>query len=81
MNSNCLEGMACPLCGQEDKLLILAKMWVAMTDDGTDPFDDALNGAGDVEYEDDSRCVCPVCDHSGIVREFREEKGELESEG
>jgi len=61
MNTNCLEGMKCPRCGNEDKLLVLASVWIALQDDGSDPSDDALKMHGDQEYDNDSTCECPEC--------------------
>lgn len=70
MNTNCLEGMRCPECGNEDKLLILAEVWVAMTDEGSDPFDDDLKLRGDIDYDNDSSCSCPQCGHEDELRKF-----------
>ena len=63
MNTNCLEGMACPKCGQEQALLIVVTSWVTMTDDGTD-------GMADTEWDESSPCQCPECDHFGVAHEF-----------
>jgi len=75
-NTNCLEGKVCPKCGNESKLLVEAKAFVAVTDDGTD-FDDpdALEaGCGNsAEYGDDSLAVCPECGFRGRLLEFEPE--------
>lgn len=69
MNTNCLEGMKCPECEQADKILILAQVWVAMTDDGNDPNDDSL-GIGDIGYDNDSCAECPECGYCGRLVDF-----------
>ena len=37
-----------------------------MTDEGEEDH-------GDIEWDDDSYCCCPECNHDGIVAEFRGE--------
>lgn len=69
-NINCLEGLACPKCGQDDELLVVAKMWVSLRDDGTDPFADSTKMCGDVEYDNDSSAQCPECGFHGELRDF-----------
>lgn len=64
-NTNCLEGLACPECGQADRLHISVTGMVEMTDDGFDGF------LGDTEWDDTSYAVCPECEFRGTVREFR----------
>jgi len=67
-NTNCLDGIRCPECGQEDgfyiDVVILATVY--MTDNG---YDDE-EGAG-TEWGDDSDIRCGDCDHLGQVRDFR----------
>jgi len=70
MNTNCLEGFRCPQCGQTEKLAVLARMWVALTDDGTDPYDDAVDNMGGTEWDDDSPAECPNCGHAAKVLTF-----------
>jgi hypothetical protein len=36
-NTNCLENVCCPKCGQEDQLRITAVLSCLVTDDGSDP--------------------------------------------
>ena len=62
-NWNCLEGMRCPKCGCATELLIAATAWFRVTDDGTDEYHD-------VEWDDNSPCRCPVCEHQSTVGEF-----------
>ena len=68
MNTNCLEGMACPKCGQTESLHIAVTSWVKMTDDGTD-------GMTDTEWDENSPCQCLECDHFGLAHEFFNRKG------
>ena len=35
-NTNCLENISCPKCGQEDRFKIAATIFCLVTDDGTD---------------------------------------------
>lgn len=65
-NSNCLAGMQCPACGSHGPFKIAATALFTMTDDGTESF-------GDLEYDDGSYCLCPQCDHDGILADFRTE--------
>lgn len=63
-NSNCLEGLRCPDCGNDSRFYIAGTALFEVFDDGT----------GDVEqidWEDDSNCLCPNCQKSGKVSEFR----------
>ena len=66
-NTNCLEGIRCPKCGQEDRFLIVARMTVDVTDDGAD----IAKPCGDFEWDDFSRTECPACDHVGPLAAFR----------
>jgi len=72
-NTNCLAGLRCPKCLQEDKILLQALCWVAVTDDGTDPYDDELK-MGEVNWDDDSPAICPECNFAGSLLSFRIEK-------
>lgn len=62
-NSNCLRGMACPECGNEDWFCIEISAWSEVTDDGT-------GDIGDVEWDSTSGCRCPECHKEGIVADF-----------
>lgn len=66
MNTNCLEGVRCPRCGQEDEFRILGTSVFQVVDDGT-------IGHGDVEWDDDSHTLCPKheCEFEGPLREFQ----------
>jgi hypothetical protein len=63
-NSNCLDGLRCPRCGQEDRLDIVARVMCRVTDDGSEPF-------GDHDWDDDSVAVCPGCGCDGRLGDFR----------
>ena len=65
-NTNCLEGMKCPACGSREPFRIQMTSIFTIYDDGTDEY-------GDTEWDDESYCDCVACEHSGTVRDFREE--------
>ena len=75
-NINCLEGKKCPACGHEDELLVVAKQWVSLTDDGTDPFADSLDMKTEVDYNGDSPAECPVCGFAGKLGMWERTEGE-----
>lgn len=54
-NVNCLEGIRCPACGNEDRFLIEATLIMVVTDDGTMPV------SGDICWDDDSYAECSDC--------------------
>lgn len=61
-NTNCLDGMQCPDCKSTGPFKISATALFTIGDDGTEDF-------GDIEYDAGSYCVCPECDHDGIVHD------------
>jgi DNA-directed RNA polymerase subunit RPC12/RpoP len=63
-NESCLEGIACPKCGNDERVIIAVKTLATVTDDGAEPF-------GDMEWDDDSFARCPECDHWGRLGAFR----------
>ena len=63
-NENCLVGVHCPRCGQEDRFKIAAVITCLVTDDGSDP-------VGDHDWDDNSSTQCPECGFSGTLKEFR----------
>jgi Zn ribbon nucleic-acid-binding protein len=63
-NTNCLRGMKCPECGQEDSLKIQATCIFTVTDDGTED-----EGYGH-DWKNTSYCECPDCGHHGTVADF-----------
>jgi ribosomal protein S27E len=64
--SNFLD-LRCPNCDDDDQVDILAKSWVRVTDEGTDP-DQA--GNRDWCYTPASAAECGVCGHSGVLADF-----------
>lgn len=63
-NQNCLEGVVCPRCHQEDRFNITGEATWKVRDDGTY---DRIDG---VEWDSDSPCVCPECGFSGTLGDF-----------
>ncbi len=63
-NTNCLENVRCPKCGQEDHFKIVALIICDVTDDGSEP-------VGDHEWDDHSATRCPECGFDGEMNEFR----------
>jgi hypothetical protein len=63
-HTNCLAGMECPGCKSAGPFKIAANALFTICDDGTEAF-------GDLEYDDGSYCVCPLCDFDGIVNDFK----------
>lgn len=64
-NTNCLEGIKCPDCGNEDTFLIAGKSMFTVTDDGTEDH-------GDVEWDEDSYAECTECRRSGTLKDFEQ---------
>jgi DNA-directed RNA polymerase subunit RPC12/RpoP len=64
-NTNCLEGFRCPNCGSEAPFRIEVSTVVTFTDDGS------TDTGADLEWQHDSYCECPACDHVAIVAAFR----------
>lgn len=71
MNTNCLEGMRCPKCGQEDEILVQGTSWLSLKDEGSDFYAASTKGISDVEYHDDSLAACPECDYQGELGDFK----------
>lgn len=63
-NKNCLEGVRCPKCGQEDRFHINAEITVSVTDDGTEDMD------GNYGWSENSACFCPDCEFNEILSFF-----------
>ena len=74
-NTNCLEGLACPECGQETELHVVASMWVSVKDEGTDSMAHGLPSY-DTEWDDDTDCRCPECGYLNLLRAFRKTEKE-----
>jgi hypothetical protein len=63
-NENCLLGMKCPKCGNEEPFAIAATCWAEVNDDGID-------GAEDYEWHDTSTCICRRCTYTAKVADFK----------
>ncbi len=63
-NHNCLAGISCPQCGQEDRFKITAVITCLVTDDASEP-------VGDHEWDDDSATHCTQCAFTGRLKDFR----------
>jgi hypothetical protein len=66
-NKNCLEGIRCPQCDQEDAFRIEARIMVYVTDDGTEE-------GGHYAWDGESPCHCADCRHAGTIKDFQIEK-------
>lgn len=64
-NTNCLEGIRCPECGQEDEFKIEVTTVMLVTDDGTE-----VDRYAETEWTDASYILCPECERFGKVAEF-----------
>ena len=64
-NQNCLAGVKCPECENEDRFLIVTTILADVTDDGADIAD-----GSDMHWDDASMTRCPDCDRDGPLFEF-----------
>lgn len=64
LNNNCLKGVRCPKCKQEDMFYIHAKTKVRVTDDGA-------QDSGDIGWDDQSHTECTSCYLSGPMKLFK----------
>jgi len=63
-NTNCLEDIRCPECGNTSRFTIVALVDADVSDDGAEFH-------GDAEWDDDSRITCPKCNRTGNLKEFK----------
>jgi DNA-directed RNA polymerase subunit RPC12/RpoP len=68
-NENCLEGIRCPKCGNEDRLFIVATILADVTDDGAD-----IARHTDMEWANSSPARCPDCGETGPLSNFHTEE-------
>jgi predicted RNA-binding Zn-ribbon protein involved in translation (DUF1610 family) len=68
-NENCLEGLKCPKCGNEDRFFILATIVADVTDDGAD-----IAKHSDMEWDSASDTRCPDCGETGLLSQFKTEE-------
>jgi len=64
---------ACPKCGEDDQLAVVASMWVRLLPDGTDPQADGLPDYNH-EWDEDSTMTCTACGHSANAGDFEKEE-------
>ncbi len=64
-NDNCLEGIKCPECGNEDRFLIVATIVAEVTDNGAD-----IARHTDMEWDEASSARCPDCGMAGPLAAF-----------
>jgi hypothetical protein len=63
INTNCLEYIQCPNCGNDYRFRIVALATAIVTDDGCEFHTDA-------DWNDDSPITCPECERSGTIKDF-----------
>jgi hypothetical protein len=64
MNTNCLEGIKCPDCGNDGPFTVSVRGWAVLTDDG-------LQSVQDADWEDDSMTYCARCSKEGPWESFK----------
>ena len=65
-NNNCLKGMACPECKQDDRINVAYTATTTVYDDGTEE----SGWHSGMEWGDDSVADCPECSFSGYWSDF-----------
>ena len=73
VNENCLEGVKCTDCGNEDAFYIQSTAIMYVTDDGAEC-------RSDIEWNDESHTQCAKCERSGKLTDFKA-KAEVGTEG
>ena len=63
-NSNCLQGVKCPKCGNEASFRIEASIICTVTDDGSEPTGDHHH------WDENSYAHCQVCETEGTLAIF-----------
>jgi len=63
-NTNCLEGVKCPACGNEDDFRIEVTTMATVTDDGAEV------DHGDMKWDSDSYAECATCAEYGPLSRF-----------
>lgn len=66
---SCIEGMACPKCGHTIDFYITATTRAVVAASG-------VKDVQDFEWDDESTCCCPMCDHTDTVAAFHTETEE-----
>lgn len=62
-NTNCLENLACPQCGNQEVLLVVATVTARVHDDGVESYHDP-------EWHPASPVSCPRCQHHDVLSSF-----------
>jgi hypothetical protein len=62
-NENCLDGIKCPACGNEDRFRIEVTVMATVTDDGAEV-------EGDMEWDGNSYAECASCHEHGKLSHF-----------
>jgi hypothetical protein len=62
-NTNCLEGIKCFACGNEDSFRIAARTIATVCDDG-------IEDHSEMEWDDDSYADCTKCCRHGTLKDF-----------
>jgi hypothetical protein len=75
-NVNCLEGIRCPACGNEDTFRIEVLTMATVTDDGTD-----FQGHGGVDWDENSYAECATCLTHGKLSRFMTPAGAAPTPG
>ena len=68
-NENCLKGVKCPKCENEDRFFIVATIVADVTDDGAD-----IARHTDWEWDGSSHTQCPDCGEAGPLSQFHIEE-------
>ncbi|MBC7816369.1 MAG: hypothetical protein IAG10_05700 [Planctomycetaceae bacterium] len=63
-NHNCLEGIACPKCGNHHRFKIAVETLAMVTDDGAEAI-------GDMNWNEESDTHCAECGHHARLKDFR----------
>lgn len=66
VNTNCLEGVRCPHCGQSEVFRVFAVVDCEVTDEG-------VADTGSAHWDEESRMYCPMCQKDGLMKDFRHE--------
>ena len=63
-NTNLLKNMRCPNCGSEGPFRIRAEATLLV-------YDDCYEDHGDLEWNNESYCVCVICSSFGTVQDLK----------
>lgn len=63
-NVNCLAGLACPQCGQDELIQVQMSVWGDLIDNGVAEY-------GESEFGDTSKAYCSECDFAGTLADFK----------